>query len=214
MRRREFITLLGGAAAAWPMAAWAQQSRMPVVASSSQSQESEAAVLASWRQALNESGYVGGRNVEFEYRFADGQLDRLTIWPPNWFAAGDGARRKHHASGFCGQGSDYHDSGRIRNRGRFRRAGQPQSFNRPGANVTGVTFLSNKLVAKRLELSASPASRNAPIGMSAHAHNPNTVTDVRDALATAAALGRMLQVQRIAKVSDLIPPLTRWSSKV
>ena len=79
MRRRDFVALLGGAAA-WPLAAGAQQSAMPVVGVlSSQSQESEAAVLASWRQALNESGYVRGRNVEFEYRFADGQLDRLSI---------------------------------------------------------------------------------------------------------------------------------------
>ena len=72
MRRRDFVALLGGAAA-WPRAAGAQQSAMPVVGVlSSQSQESEAAVLASWGQALNESGYVRGRNVEFEYRFADG----------------------------------------------------------------------------------------------------------------------------------------------
>ena len=79
MRRRDFVALLGGAAA-WPLAAGAQQSAMPVVGVlSSQSQESEAAVLASWGQALNESGYVSGRNVEFEYRFADGQLDRLSM---------------------------------------------------------------------------------------------------------------------------------------
>jgi len=80
MRRRDFVALLGGATA-WPLAAaGAQQSAMPVVGVlSSQSQESEAAVLASWGQALNESGYVSGRNVEFEYRFADGQLDRLSM---------------------------------------------------------------------------------------------------------------------------------------
>ncbi len=81
--------------------------------------------------------------------------------------------------------------------------GLVQSFNRPGANVTGVTFLSNKLVAKRLELLASLVSGSAPIGMLAHARNPNTVTDVRDALATAAALGRTLHVQRVASVSEL-----------
>jgi transposase len=77
------------------------------------------------------------------------------------------------------------------------------SFNRPGANVTGVTFLSNKLVAKRLELLATLVSGAAPIGMLAHTRNPNTVADVRDALATAAALGRTLHVERVASASDL-----------
>jgi putative tryptophan/tyrosine transport system substrate-binding protein len=77
------------------------------------------------------------------------------------------------------------------------------SFNRPGANVTGVTFLSNKLVAKRLELLAALVSPPAPIGMLAHTRNPNTVADVRDALAAAAALGRTLHVERVASLSEL-----------
>src|SRR5205085_4248974 len=67
--------------------------------------------------------------------------------------------------------------------------------NRPGANVTGVTFMSNKLVAKRLELLSSLVSGAAPIGMLAHALNPNIDADVRDALATATALGRTLHVE-------------------
>ena len=77
------------------------------------------------------------------------------------------------------------------------------SFNRPGANVTGVTFLSNKLVAKRLELLAALVSPAAPIGMLAHTHNPNTLADVRDALAAAAILGRTLHVERVASLSEL-----------
>lgn len=77
------------------------------------------------------------------------------------------------------------------------------SFNRPGANVTGVTFLSNKLVAKRLELLASLTPGATPIGMLAHTRNPNTEADVRDALATATALGRTLHVERVASASDL-----------
>ncbi|MGC1998113.1 MAG: ABC transporter substrate-binding protein, partial [Pseudolabrys sp.] len=77
------------------------------------------------------------------------------------------------------------------------------SFNKPGANVTGVTFLSNKLVAKRLELLAALVSPTAPIGMLAHTNNPNTAADVRDALAAAAALGRTLYVERVASPSEL-----------
>src|SRR4029450_2058511 len=74
------------------------------------------------------------------------------------------------------------------------------SFNRPGANLTGVTFLSNKLVAKRLELLAALVSPAAPSGMLAHTRDPNTVADVRDALAASAALGRTLYVERVASL--------------
>jgi putative ABC transport system substrate-binding protein len=81
MRRREFLTLLvSGAAVACPLPVSGQQAAMPVVGVlSSQSQDSEAAVLAAWHQALNETGYVGGRNVALEYRFADGHAERLPM---------------------------------------------------------------------------------------------------------------------------------------
>ena len=72
------------------------------------------------------------------------------------------------------------------------------SFSRPGANVTGVTFLSNKLVAKRLELLSNLVPGIAPIGMLAARDNPNTDMDVKDALAAANALGRTLHVVKVA----------------
>jgi putative tryptophan/tyrosine transport system substrate-binding protein len=78
MRRREFITLLGGAATAWPLLASAQQSTMPVVGLvSGRSAQDAARYTAAFRKGLNESGYVEGQNVMVEYHWLDGQYDRL-----------------------------------------------------------------------------------------------------------------------------------------
>ena len=216
MRRLAFITLLvSGAAVAWPPPVSGQQAPMPVIGVlSSQSQDSEAAVLAAWHQALSETGYVGGRNVAIEYRFADGHAERLPV------LATDLVRRQVTVimanttpPAFAAKaatatipivfvtGVDPVEVGLV------------ASFNRPGANVTGVTFLSNKLVAKRLELLAALVSGAAPIGMLAHTRNPNTVSDVRDALATAAALGRTLHVEKSWTQVTSTPPLPRWSNR-
>jgi len=209
MRRRDVFALLGGAAV-WPIAARAQQPAMPVIGVlSSQSQDSEAAVLAAWRQALNDAGYVASRNVAIEYRFADGQNDRLPM------LAADLVRRNVTVlvanttpPAFAAKaatatipivfmtGVDPVEVGLV------------ASFNRPGANVTGVTFLSNKLVAKRLELLAALVPGTAPIGMLAHTRNPNTAADVRDALAAAAELGRTLHVEKVASAAEVEASVT------
>ena len=209
MKRREFFKLAGGAAA-WPLTARAQQQSLPVVGIlSGQSQQSEAALLAEWEKALNDTGYVNGRNVLFEYRFADGQGDQLPMM------AADLVRRQVAVlvanttpPALAAKaatttipivfvtGVDPVEVGLV------------ASFNKPGANVTGVTFLSNKLVAKRLELLAALVSPTAPIGMVAHTRNPNTVADVRDALAAAAALGRTLFVERVASPSEVDAAVT------
>ena len=205
MKRREFVTLLGGAAAALPLAARAQQPAMPAIGVlSSQSQDSEAAVLAAWRQALNDAGYVGGRNVAIEYRFADGQNDRLpmlaaelvrrdiTVLVANTTPPAFAAKAATATIPIVFMtGVDPVEVGLV------------ASFNRPGANVTGVTFLSNKLVAKRLELLAALVPGTAPIGMLAHTRNPNTAADVRDALAAAAELGRTLIVEKVASAAEV-----------
>ncbi|MGA9051073.1 MAG: ABC transporter substrate-binding protein [Pseudolabrys sp.] len=210
MRRREFITLVSGAAASCALAARAQQQTIPVVGIlSAQSQQSEAALLVEWEKALVDTGYVSGRNILFEYRFADGQGDRLPMLAANLVqrkvavlvanttppALAAKAATTTIPIVFV-TGVDPVEVGLV------------ASFNRPGANVTGVTFLSNKLVAKRLELLAALISPAAPIGMLAHTNNPNTIADVRDALAAATVLGRTLYVERVASLSELDAAVT------
>jgi len=193
--------LLGGATMAWPVAARAQQAAMPVIGMlHSQTRESEAGRIAFIQQGLNEAGFVVGRNVAIEHRFADGQNARLpalaaelverrvnvifaNTTPPTIAAK---AATATIPIVFL-TGVDPVEMGLV------------ASINRPGANVTGVTVLTNPLVAKRLELLCDVVPGAASIGMLAAENNPNTETDVRDALAAAKALGRTLHVERVSQ---------------
>jgi putative tryptophan/tyrosine transport system substrate-binding protein len=204
VRRREFITVVG-AAAMCTLNAQAQQRGMPVIGIlHSQTQGSEATRLAAIEQGLKESGLGIGRNVTIEHRFADGHNDRLPILaadlvrmqvdvilanttPP---AIAAKAATSTIPVVFV-TGVDPVELGLV------------ASFNRPGANVTGVTFLSNKLIAKRLELLSNLVPGSAAIGMLAAQLNPNTETDVRDALAAANVLGRILHVVKVSPDGDL-----------
>jgi putative ABC transport system substrate-binding protein len=205
MKRREFITLLGGVAAAWPLAARAQQPAMPVVGYFALgSATGFAPRVAAFKQGLSEAGYVEGRNVAVEYRFANGQFDKLSalgadlvrLKPAVVFAAGPPAVRavKEHTATIpivFIMGEDPVKEGLV------------ASLNRPGGNITGVSGFSNLLFPKRLQLLHELVPGPTSLALLVNPKNPNAEPDTRDAQAAAVALGRELQVLTASTEQDI-----------
>jgi putative tryptophan/tyrosine transport system substrate-binding protein len=194
MRRRDFITLLGGAATTWPLVARGQQLAMPVVGFMNLS-TARPFMEAALRQGLTETGYIEGQNVTTEYHWADGHNDRLLG------LAADLVRRRVSVIAATGTpaalaAKDATATIPIV----FETAGDPvklglvASLNKPGRNITGVTQLSSELVAKRLGLlhDLIPAARI--IGFLVNPTDPRAETQTAEMQEAAQTLGLQIHV--------------------
>jgi len=195
--RRQFISALGGAAVAWPLAASAQQPAQPVVGFlGSGSPQSDAFRLAAVRQGLTEEGYVEGRNVAFEYRWAEDQYERLPE------LAAELVRRQVAVMVSIG-GTNSAVAAKSSTATIpivFAAGGDPiklglvASFNRPGGNVTGVNFLTEMLGAKQFEVLHEAVSKTALIGILVNPTLAIAEAETKSVLAVAESLGQKLVI--------------------
>jgi putative ABC transport system substrate-binding protein len=195
VNRRAFITLLGGTAA-WPIAARGQQPTTPVIGFlRSTSIERSAHLLAAFLQGLKEAGYVEGQNVSIEYRSAEGQYDRLAALAAELLRRQVALIVGDTRSTLAAKAATSTVPIVFTTGGDPVRDGFVATLNRPGGNVTGVSFLNSVLAAKRLELLHQIVPKATIIAaMSENSSSPDIEAERRDLLAAAQAIGQQLIV--------------------
>jgi putative tryptophan/tyrosine transport system substrate-binding protein len=205
MKRREFITLLGGTAA-WSLVARAQQPTMPVIGYlNGQWPGAEAARAAAFRVGLTETGFVEGRNIAIEYRWAEGQPDRLPA------LAADLVRRKVAAIAATGGDSSVRAAKALTatipivfsTGGDPVQTGLVASLNRPGGNATGATFIASAIGSKRLDLLHSLVPVAVPIGLLVNPINPSTDSVRNDLQAAARSIGQQVNTLNASSERDI-----------
>jgi putative ABC transport system substrate-binding protein len=206
MRRREFIALLGGTAATWPLAARAQQPAMPVVGLIRDgSADGSARFVAAFRKGLNENGYVDGQNVTVEYHWLEGQYDRLPA------LMGDLVRRQVAVIAtpgvvpslaakaatatipiVFGVGAD------------AVRLGLVASLARPGGNATGINFFNGEVIAKQLRLLHDLVPKAVRVAMLVNPTNAATAElTLREAQEAAPTIGLQIQILNASTIGEI-----------
>jgi putative ABC transport system substrate-binding protein len=208
MRRREFITALGGAATtAWPLTLGAQQSARPVVGFLHSGLKVESAqVIAGFGNGLSETGFAEGRNIEIQYRFAEGHYDRLPTLAAELvarhvavLAASGGVQTALAAKSASattipiafGNGSDPVQFGLV------------ESINRPGGNITGISYITATLEAKRLGLLSELVPATGVFGILVNSKNDNADNQLKDIAHGALALGRPITILKASSEQEI-----------
>jgi putative ABC transport system substrate-binding protein len=205
-KRREFITLLSGAAAAWPLAARAQQAAMPVIGFlHPTSPDAFPDRLRGFRQGLKETGYVEGENVMITYRFAENEIDRLPAMAGELVSSGVAViAAANSPPALAAKAATTtipiifiapEDPVRL---------GLVPSLARPGGNLSGINLLSGELAAKRLELLRELVPGTARVAVLVNQANPSTTeTTLRDVEAAARAMGLQIQVLKASTSREI-----------
>jgi putative tryptophan/tyrosine transport system substrate-binding protein len=219
LKRREFITLFGGATAAWPLAARGQQAAMPVVGLvNGRSPEASVGIARAFRKGLNEAGYVEGQNVTVEYHWLDGQYDRL----PSLMA--DLVRR--HVAVIATPGSN---AAALAAKGATTtipivfgvgedpvKLGLVASLARPGGNATGINFFAREVVAKRLRLLHDLVPKAVRIAVLVNPANASsaeaTLREVQEAAPTIGLQIQILNATTIGEIDAAFATLSRERS--
>src|SRR5438045_2876785 len=206
MQRREAVAILAGAAVAWPLAARAQQKKMPVIGFLHSGAPGPAAdFVAAFRQSLSENGYAEGQNVLIEYRWAEGHFDRLPGMAAELVArrvdvivAGGGSPPTIAAKGattaipivFANVGNPVEQ-------------GLAASLARPGGNLTGISILLEELTQKRIELLTELVPQAKVIGFLVNPKNPINEATVGDPRRAARTKGAQIEILEAGSDSDI-----------
>jgi putative ABC transport system substrate-binding protein len=216
MQRRQFMTLVGSAAASWPLAAHAQQPATPVIGFlNNGSPGAYQGLVAMFRQGLAETGYEEGRNITVEYRWAGGQIDRLPALVQDLVQRQVAVIAATGGSATTLAAKKATTSIPIV----FAMGADPIKFdlvaslNRPGGNLTGASFLANSLLAKQVEVLHEAVTKDAAIGFLVNPTNPNAQSDTKEVIAAADTLHRKLVVLRASTESEMSAAVSSFAQQ-